>query len=85
LLPEERTLSRFAGKYRSRLACESFAQTPGKPAKAGNVTFGQGTANIAGIVQELRRSRFSGFLMGESGGTNQAMHDYMAAELDLRI
>jgi inosose dehydratase len=76
--------------YCSRLACvhlKDFApMTPdGKPAKAGNVPFGAGTVDFPAIIATLKRSKFTGHVMSESGGTNQTMRDYMVHSLKLTI
>jgi sugar phosphate isomerase/epimerase len=76
--------------YQSRLACvhlKDFAplKMNEKPAKAGNVPFGAGVVNLAGVIAELRKSGFTGYVMSESGGTNQVMHDYMVSVLNLGI
>jgi sugar phosphate isomerase/epimerase len=76
--------------YRSRLACvhlKDFApmKMGEKPAKAGDVPFGAGIVDLAGVVAELRKSSFTGYVMSESGGTNQVMHDYMVSVLNLSI
>ncbi len=69
--------------YRSRLACVHLKDF--KSVKAGDVPFGQGEVNLAGVIAELRRTSFSGYVMSESGGTNPSMRDYMTGTLDLRI
>jgi sugar phosphate isomerase/epimerase len=76
--------------YRSRLACvhlKDFAPVKigEKPAKAGDVPFGAGVVDLAGVIAELRKSSFTGYVMSESGGTNQVMHDYMVNVLNLSI
>jgi hypothetical protein len=55
----------------------------GKGAKAGNVPFGEGAVNLAAVIDELRRSQFAGHVMGESGGTNLTVRDFMAGALRL--
>ena len=76
--------------YRSRLACVhlkdfSPARTGQRGMKAGNVPFGEGVVNLAGIVGQLRSADFAGYVMGESGGTNQSVRDYMTGPLGLHI
>jgi hypothetical protein len=56
-----------------------------KKMKAGNVPFGEGVANLPGVIAELQRTRFNGWILGESGGTNQAMRDYMTGALHMRL
>jgi hypothetical protein len=36
--------------------------------KAGNVPFGEGMVDLAGLVDDLRSSSFSGWILGEGGG-----------------
>jgi sugar phosphate isomerase/epimerase len=75
------------GRYRARLACvhlKDFAPAQA-PRKAGNVPFGQGSVDLAGVVRFLREAKFSGWVMGESGGTNEQMHDYLVSNLGLDI
>jgi sugar phosphate isomerase/epimerase len=76
--------------YRSRLACvhlKDFAPVPedGKPVKAGNVPFGAGIVHFPAIIAELEKSNFTGYVMSEGGGTNQAMRDYMLHSLKLHL
>lgn len=71
----------------SRLACVhlkdfSHQQTP---IKAGNVPFGKGEVDLSGVVRVLRDAKFAGWVMSESGGTNEQMHDYMVNILGLRV
>jgi sugar phosphate isomerase/epimerase len=74
--------------YRNRLLAvhlKDFALAPGSsiPIKAGNVPFGSGTVDLRKIVAELRASNFSGWVLGESGGTNEQMYTYMTQTLGL--
>ena len=46
------------------------------------VPFGQGSVHLADLVGFLRRTEFSGPVMGEGGG-NQAMYNYMSQTLKL--
>lgn len=76
--------------YRQRLIAVhlkdfSPTQSPGKGIKAGNVPFGQGIVNIPGVVAELERTKFPGWVLGESGGTNLAMRDYMVRSLQMTL
>ena len=41
--------------------------------------------NIAGVVAELERTQFAGWVLGESGGTNLAMRDYMVRSLHVSL
>ncbi len=75
-------------RYRSRLAAvhlKDFAPAPGSgiAIKAGNVPFGSGVVDLRKVVEELRVSNFSGWLMGESGGTNEQMYTYMTQTLGI--
>jgi inosose dehydratase len=56
-----------------------------KRLKAGNVSFGQGIANLPGVISELQRTKFAGWILGESGGTNQDMRDYMVHSLHVNL
>jgi sugar phosphate isomerase/epimerase len=76
--------------YRQRLIAVhlkdySPTPTPEKGTKAGNVPFGQGIVDMADLVAELERTRFSGWVLGESGGTNVAMRDYMVRSLQITL
>ena len=56
-----------------------------KRLKAGNVPFGQGIGNLPGVISELQRTKFAGWILGESGGTNQGMRDYMVNSLHVNL
>ena len=76
--------------YRQRLIAvhlKDFSPTPSpeKGTKPGNVPFGEGIVDMAGVVAELERSRFSGWVLGESGGTDLAMRDYMVRSLHITL
>jgi inosose dehydratase len=76
--------------YRQRLIAvhlKDYSPTPSqeKGTKAGNVPFGRGIVNIAGVVAELERTKFKGWVLGESGGTNLAMRDYMVRSLRITL
>lgn len=76
--------------YRSRLIgvhLKDFSPkvTTGKGLKAGNVPFGEGAVNLPGVIAELRSAGFTGHVMGEGGGTNRVMHNYMTGTLGLSI
>jgi len=66
---------------------KDFSPTPSpeKGTKAGNVPFGQGIVNIAGVVAELERAKFAGWVLGESGDTNLAMRDFMVRSLHVTL
>jgi sugar phosphate isomerase/epimerase len=75
-------------KYRKRLVAvhlKDFSPAPpnGAAVKAGNVAFGKGNVDLAGIVAELNRSSFTGWIMGESGAGDEAMYRYMTENLKL--
>lgn len=63
----------------------SWTPSPEKGTKAGNVPFGKGIVNIAGVIAELDRTKFAGWVLGESGGTNLAMRDYMVRSLHMTL
>lgn len=74
--------------YRSRLAAvhlKDFAPAPGEgiAIKPGNVPFGSGLVDLRRVVTELRVSNFSGWVMGESGGTNEQTYTYMTQTLGI--
>lgn len=74
-------------RYRSRLACvhlKDFASGQ-TPLKAGNAPFGHGSVDLTGVVRVLRATKFRGWVMGESGGTNEQMRDYFVSTLGLEI
>ena len=75
------------GRYRSRLECVhlDFSSAVGEPAKAGNVAFGEGEVDLPAVVRMLRDTRFTGFIMSESGGTDSGMREYMTGALGLSI
>lgn len=75
-------------KYRKRLVAvhlKDYSPAPpdGIPIKAGDVPFGKGIVNLRGILTELERSGFAGWVMGESGAGDEAMYQYMSRELNL--
>lgn len=77
-------------KYQKRLVAvhlKDFAPEPkqGVVRKAGNVAFGDGIVDLVGIVAELDRSGFTGWVMGESGAGDAAMYQYMSGKLGLRF
>jgi sugar phosphate isomerase/epimerase len=55
------------------------------PVKAGNVPFGTGSVDLPAILNFLRATAFNGWVMAETGGTNEQMHDYMTGALGLKI
>jgi sugar phosphate isomerase/epimerase len=76
--------------YRSRLICvhlKDFSPevTRGKGVKAGNVPFGEGVVDLPNVVAELKRTEFTGYVMGEGGGSNVVMRDFMTGKLRLRL
>jgi len=77
-------------KYQKRLVAvhlKDFAPAPsmGTVVKPGNVPFGDGIVDLIGIVAELERSNFTGWVMGESGAGDAAMYQYMSGKLGLRF
>ena len=76
--------------YRQRLIAvhlKDFSATPSplKGSKPGNVPFGEGIVNMAGVVAELEKTSFAGWVLGESGGTDVAMRDYMVRSLHITL
>jgi hypothetical protein len=49
------------------------------------VPFGQGVVKMPVLIQFLRDTKFTGCVMGEGGGANRSMRDYMVQTLGLRI
>lgn len=41
--------------------------------------------NLKGVIAELERLQFPGWVLGESGGTNLAMRDYMVRSLHMAL
>ncbi len=77
-------------RYRDRLVAvhlKDFTPSPaaGVAAKAGNVPFGRGVVDLPGVVAELRRSHFAGWVMGESGGSDLGMCAYLSQTLGLKL
>jgi sugar phosphate isomerase/epimerase len=75
-------------KYRKRLIAvhlKDFSPTPpdGIAVKAGDVAFGEGKVDLVGIIAELERTGFTGWVMGESGAGDAAMYRYMTERLGL--
>ena len=80
----------FCKTYRQRIVAvhlKDYSPTPTaeKGTRVGNVPFGQGIANLSGVIAELERTKFSGWVLGESGGTNLAMRDYMVHSLHVNL
>ncbi|HEY7337612.1 MAG TPA: sugar phosphate isomerase/epimerase family protein [Bryobacteraceae bacterium] len=72
-------------QYRTRLVCihlKDFS-SESHPRKPGNVSLGTGAVNIQQVVGFLRDTGFAGWVMAESGGTNEHMRDYMSGRLGL--
>lgn len=67
--------------YRTRLVCVHLKDF--KAAKPGDVTFGEGVVNLSGVISALKG--FTGYVMGESGGTNPSMRDYMTGPLGMTL
>jgi sugar phosphate isomerase/epimerase len=80
-------------KYRSRMVGthlrdyqppQNAANAAGKPEHGRMVAFGQGIIKLPELVGFLRETQFTGYVMGEGGGTT-AMRDYMADTLNLNL
>jgi sugar phosphate isomerase/epimerase len=76
--------------YRSRLTCvhlKDFSPgvTTGKGVKAGNVPLGNGVVDLPGVIAELTRTKFTGSVLGEGGGTNRGMRDFITQDLHLHL
>jgi sugar phosphate isomerase/epimerase len=67
--------------HRTRLVCVHLKDF--KSVKPGDVPFGEGSVNLRGVLDEL--TGFAGYVMGESGGTNPSMRDYMTGALHLTL
>ena len=80
-------------KYRSRMIgthlkdCNPDAEYErnGRRLRGRMVPFGQGVVKMPALIQFLRETKFTGQVMGEGGGSNQAMRDYIVNTLELRI
>jgi len=77
-------------KYNSRMVVthlRDFAPSPeaGGAERVRFVPFGQGVIPLPALVAYLRDVKFKGCAMGEGGGGNQAMREYMAGELHLQL
>jgi len=77
-------------KYHSRIVVthlRDFAPVAGAggSGRVRFVPFGQGVIPLPALVQYLREVMFTGCAMGEGGGGNQAMKEYMAGELHLDV
>jgi sugar phosphate isomerase/epimerase len=75
-------------RYRSRMLATHLrdvipAPGPdagGRPGRGKMVAFGTGTVDLSGLIAFLRKTTFTGAVMGEGGG-NAAMRNYMAETL----
>ena len=70
-------------KYRSRMISTHFKDY--NPERSRMVPFGQGVVKMPALVQFLRETKFTGHVMGEGGGFNQAMRDYLVETLRLKL
>ncbi|WP_263417994.1 sugar phosphate isomerase/epimerase family protein [Terriglobus albidus] len=81
-------------KYRKRLIAVHLKDfSPAPPAGiavkagkvAGNVPFGEGIVDLSSILMQLKWDGFAGWVMGESGGGDKPMYDYMSGHLGLNF
>lgn len=77
-------------RYRNRLLAvhlKDYTSLPpeGTAIKPGNVPFGHGVVDLPRVIAELRRIRFTGWVMEESGGSDQDMAAYMSQTLGLEL
>jgi sugar phosphate isomerase/epimerase len=79
--------ARFCARWAKRLVCVHLKDFhPGtKPRKPGNAPFGEGTVDLRAVIDVLRNTSFDGWIMAESGGTNQHMRDYLTAQCGLSL
>jgi sugar phosphate isomerase/epimerase len=75
-------------RYHKRLVAvhlKDFSPQPDlkSSAKAGNVAFGKGVVALPALIARLRANRFAGWVMGESGGSDVLMYQYMTETLRL--
>ncbi len=70
-------------KYRSRMIGTHFKDY--SPEAGRMVSLGKGVVKMPALVQFLRETKFTGHVMGEGGGSNQAMRDYLADTLKLKL
>jgi inosose dehydratase len=74
-------------RWQKRLICVHLKDfhSAATPLKPGNVLLGEGQVDLPAIVETLRQGKFSGWVMAESGGSNQHMRDYLAGPLGLGL
>jgi len=80
-------------KYRSRMIGthlkdynpDAEYERNGQRLRGRMVPFGQGVVKMPALIQFLRETKFTGHVMGEGGGSNQAMRDYMVETLRIKL
>jgi sugar phosphate isomerase/epimerase len=80
-------------KYRSRMinthlkdySPDAEYERNGEKLRGRMVPFGQGIVKMPALVQFLLDSKYSGQVMGEGGGSNQSMRDYIVGTLKLTL
>lgn len=80
-------------KYRSRMISthlkdynpDAEYERNGQRLRGRMVPFGQGVVKMPALIQFLRETKFTGHVMGEGGGSNQAMRDYMVETLKIKL
>jgi inosose dehydratase len=80
-------------KYRARMVSTHFKdyspdaeyERNGVRLRGRMVPLGTGVVKFPALIQFLRDTNFTGHVMGEGGGANQAMRDYMVDTLRLNL
>jgi inosose dehydratase len=80
-------------KYRSRMVNTHFKdygpdaeyERDGQKLRGRMVALGQGLVKMPALVEFLRETKYTGSVMGEGGGTNRAMRDYLVETLKLKV
>jgi sugar phosphate isomerase/epimerase len=75
---------RMVGTHLRDYAPEAGEAPGGQPRRGRMVPFGEGVIKLPALVQFLKDTDFAGSVMGEGGGT-QAMRNYMAGTLGLKL
>jgi sugar phosphate isomerase/epimerase len=77
--------ARMIGSHLKDYGPNAEYERNGQRLRGRMVPFGEGVVNMPALIQFLRETKFRGHVMGEGGGSNQAMRDYMVRKLGLRL
>ncbi len=77
--------SRMIGTHLKDYSPDAEYERNGRRPRGRMVPFGQGVVKMPVLIQFLRDTKFTGCVMGEGGGANRSMRDYMVQTLGLRI